>query len=132
MSQKTLEWRANRFYWAVIDTPILPRQHQRSEDHRGYLLEPYLPVPVDQVHTAYARLADGRMVACSVERSVLRSEVRLDAQCLVPDSIPAEVPGGEAVDPHALNLLTGTYEPAAALRVRRWTVLAALIAATAL
>jgi len=135
-------WPPERFYWAVLDTSILPdraRWWRRSREQYEYLLEPFLPIPISDVHAVYEPIDDDRVLACAVERRVLEGEIPAGAVTLSPSGAPpvtSEVDDegdllGETLAARALrmNLLTGSYAPAPVRRTRarlRRTVFALL------
>ena len=126
---------AERLYWAVLDPKPLGRT-AIARTECGYLFEDALPVPIESVHASYRWLADGRVVACGIDRAALEAMDRFGALTLVPASVPAPVlaaigPNAAAsLVPRDLNLLTGPFEPQAVRAARRrLLVTAASIAA---
>lgn len=123
-----------KLYWAVLDPkPLGRRLIARSEC--GFLFEDALPVPIESVHASYRWLADGRVVACGIDRGRLEAIDRTRMLTLVPSAIPEPVRAvlGEtaatALGSDDLNLLVGAFEPVAVGRARRrWLVSVASIA----
>jgi len=112
-----------RFYWAVLDAPA-------ARDRRaalGYLFEAVLPVPVERVHAVYVQLSDGRFLACGMDRDQIAGHE--SALVLGPKGLPEFL--DEAVDPVAINLLVGSFEPWAVRRSRRRVALIACAATLA-
>jgi len=115
-----LRWPADRLYWAVLDTTGLPpaRSRRARERQLGYVLERFIPLPLERVYAAYRRLDDHRVLACAAERDLL-ADLDPDAVTLTPESIPSFIE--EPVDPDSFNLLTGQFEPRIVKAARaRW------------
>lgn len=109
-----------RFYWAVLDAPA-------ARDRRaalGYLFESVLPVPVERVHAVHVPLSGGRVLACGMDREQLAAHE--GALVLGPETLPEFL--DEAVDPVAINLLVGSFEPRGIRRARRRVTLIACAA----
>ena len=121
------QWPSNRFFWALIDPRPLPRRLQRSHEQHRLLLEPHLPVPLADVHAAFARCADGQLVACAIEHRTLHNEVTPAMRRLIPEAVP-EALGADLAETHALNLLTGEYEPHASRRAGQLLFGSAIVA----
>lgn len=127
---------ASACYWAVIE-PSAVASSQRSRGQVGIareyldaLIADELPVPIEDVHTVYARAADASIIACAIDRSRL-TELKGDALRLTPESLPEFVAGRE-VDPDELNLLVGAFEPAPLVRERGRARVALVAAAIAM
>lgn len=114
-----------RFYWAVLDAP-------GARDRRtalGYLFESVLPVPVERVHAVYLPLSGGRFLACGMDLDRLAAHV--GTLVLGPEALPELL--DESIDPAAINLLVGPFEPRAIRCARRRVALiacAAILACT--
>jgi hypothetical protein len=123
---------ASRFYWGTVDASALPRGVGRDDERLGFLLEPLLPQPLDELKVVFQPLGERRFLACAMPRDRLHEEGGADALTLSPQDIPDFVGGG--VDPASLNLLVGelTPEPVRRLRRRHALLLAALSVASAL
>lgn len=110
-----------RFYWAVLDAPA-------ARDRRaalGYLFESVLPVPVERVHAVYSPLRENRFLACGMDREQLAAHE--GALVLGPETLPEFLHASvaEPIDPAAINLLLGSFEPRAIRRARRRVTLIA-------
>ena len=107
-------------YWAVLDARPLGRTRIAPAE-RGYLFEPFIPLPIEEVQAAYLPLADGRVVACGFERVRLDAMARDGLLSLSPDLVPDFVlrEAGCAVDPMSFDFLSGDFEP---VEVRRCVV----------
>ena len=115
-TDRHLQWPPERFYWAVIDASVLTRR-ARSEQ-LGFLFEPWVPQPLDELHAVYASLANRRYLACAVARTELEN-LPGDIETLTPAALPPFVE--EDVEPGRLNLLTGPFAPPPVRRLeRRW------------
>ncbi|MBL9118534.1 MAG: hypothetical protein JNL80_01310 [Phycisphaerae bacterium] len=112
---------AERLYWAVLDPRPLGRS-RIADSEMGFLFEDSLPVPIETVHARFARLADGRAIACGIDREALERLDRARLLSVTPDRIPEPVRElvGEsaALDAADFNLLVGAYEPVAVRSVR--------------
>lgn len=118
-------------FWAVLDVRPLGRTRIAPAE-RGYLFEPFIPLPIEEVQAAYLPLADGRVVACGFERVRLDAMARDGLLSLSPDLVPDFVlrEAGCAVDPMSFDFLSGDFEPVEVRRVhRRWAVSAAVLLA---
>lgn len=121
---------AERFYWAVLDTSILPSHAAKNTRQLGFLFEAVLPVPIENVHAAYVSSDPHSVVACGIDRHTIGELASHDLLRLGPDGLPpfvAEV-CGDSLDPRAINLLTDEYEPHAVKRMRTSTTLIACAA----
>lgn len=130
-----LQWPAERFYWAILDTSSMPgrpigrarRQHERL----GYLFESVLPgVTIEEVQAVYQCLPGDakRVLACGITCNVLEQEVDQCALTLSPQTAPAFV--DERVEPAALNLLTGRFCPKAVRRAHQRLMLSIALVLT--
>lgn len=126
---ESVRWPADRFYWAVLDASLLPRAARRDPERLGYLFEPLVPCELEDLHAVYVPGADGRVVACAAERAALDETVEGGATALGPDAVPDCVDA--TLDPAAINLLTGEYEPEAARSLRRTANRALLLSSVA-
>jgi type II secretory pathway component PulL len=114
----------DRFYWAVLDTRTLPKQHRRNARSLGFLLENVLPAPVESIHAAYhwSESETQRVIACAIAKDDLRDEINAHGGVLslFPDALPsfAAAASGKVIDPCSLNLLTGEFEPSPLRRSR--------------
>ena len=113
---------AHRFFWARLDAGSLPHQRRRNGQALGYLLEAHLPVPIDDVQTAFAPLTEhaDQYVACAMRREALAAVLRDHDQSLtlVPESCPQWL-NATALSTHQFNLLHGLFEPPALRNARR-------------
>ena len=118
-------WPADRFFWALLDTPGLVRPGPLPEALYAELADE-LPVPVDEVFAvvtptlpkAGSEVPFGQVVVCAMRRAEL-DQAALTTAALVPDAIPPEL--GVEASASSLNLLAGEYEPRQA-RVERFKV----------
>ncbi|MEN1705228.1 MAG: hypothetical protein AAGJ54_06895 [Planctomycetota bacterium] len=119
-------------YWGVIDPSRLPPlafavlRRRRVRERLAYLLEPVLPLPVDELHIEFAPLGNGSLLACGIERVRLEEIRDGGSSVAVPESLPEHLDLEAGVNPESLNLLTGEYEPPAAAASRRIRYSAAL------
>lgn len=122
-------WPAGRFYWAVLDASAIPGGGRPSREQLGFLLEPLVPQPLEELHAVYRPLGNRRFLACAVPREALH-EVEGEALSLRPDSLPEFV--SESIDPGEINLLCGPHTPAAIRRESRrgWRLVAAFALAS--
>lgn len=119
-----VQWPAERFYWGVIDASVLPPRRRRREQ-LGFLFEPWVPQPFDELQAVYEPLGDGRYLACAVVRAEL-AQLGADIETLTPKEVPSFVV--DKIEPGRLNLLTGCFTPPAVRRLeRRWAQAAVLI-----
>ncbi|HMN96842.1 MAG TPA: hypothetical protein PKC43_10230 [Phycisphaerales bacterium] len=133
-----LRWPPGAFYWAIVDlTPLgrsvgtmslrASRTGASPKVHRqiGYLLEPSLPVPLEQLHWSFTPLGDRQVLCCAVDRGRLEPLIRDHAalETLTPSATPAlPIDLDRPIDCEALNLLTGPFEPSRIAKVRRMIV----------
>lgn len=119
-----LKWPAERFYWAVFDASIL-RGRRRGGEQLGFLFEPCVPQPLDELHVVYESLGEGRYLACAVDRAEL-AQLEENIETLTPQALPPFVV--DEIEPSRLNFLTGQFTPPAVRRLeRRWSQAAVLI-----
>jgi hypothetical protein len=134
-----LRWPAGSFYWALLDTLTMPRRfgirgiREIRYEQLGYLFERSLPLPIDDVHSVYARTdASNRYIACGVDKSRLGNGLPLDAVTLAPETIPQWLtPAADGVQPDRFNLLVGDFEPTPARGLRRRIVVESVVLALA-
>ena len=115
--ERSLRWPRERFYWGVLDASILPRRP--DAERLGYLFEPLIPQPFDELQAVYHPLPNRRYIACAITRAAL-ADLAPAAVTLAPDALPDFV-GDEIkarVDPARLNVLTGEFTPPAVRRAR--------------
>ena len=123
-SDHHVQWPAERFYWAVLDASVLPRGRRRREQ-LGFLFEPWVPQPLDELHAVYEALGDGRYLACAVDRAELE-QLEANIETLTPSALPPFV--DDKLEPCRLNLLTGQFTPPPVRRLeRRWAQAAVMI-----
>lgn len=130
-------WPAGKFYWAKLDASSLPARNvlglrvAPTPAQLGYLFENVLPLPVDELQTAFVKIRGGRSasnstyLACGIERSRLRADLPANAVSLTPnnlDEVEVLRDLGD-LDPGALNLLHGDFEPSTIRRLRRRSML---------
>jgi hypothetical protein len=115
MSRYTSEsWPAERFYWAVVDANGWTTSGPLPKGCIGALADE-VPIPADELHAVCTPTSDLRLVVCAVERPALED---LDPNLL--SLTPAELPDavGGLVEPSALELLVGEFEPRPLRRAR--------------
>lgn len=113
---------ADQLFWCVAEMPST--KHVRSGALVPGLLpslEDEIPVPLDDVHAVCTRVDDRRVLICACPKSSL-AQAAPGVMSLTPDVIPPAL--GVVASPSELNLLVGTFEPAAlrAARGRRQAV----------
>lgn len=110
------------FYWAIVDRTLLNRRTNNRETGLGYLFENILPVPIENVQTVYHDLAEGKTLACGMERQTLQTFAGVgEAITLTPTALPVFI--DLDVNPDTLNLLTGHFEPKRIRWLRRrWLI----------
>ena len=130
-----LRWPAERFYWAILESPDVSLgrvlQTRRAIQRLGYLFESALPgEAIEQIQAVYQRLPghSRRFVACGVPTQLLEREVDQSALTLSPQSMPSFVDA--SIDPARLNLLTGPFLPKAVQHLRRRWLLHVCVIAT--
>lgn len=107
-----------RFFWGVLDTSLLRSSGRSRGDQFGYLFEPFLPVPLEEVHTVYTRIDDEHVLGCAIERRILDEEVPPTALSLHPEAAPTDLEISEDRLTR-LNLLTGRYTPPPIRKIER-------------
>lgn len=129
---------SSSFYWALLDEGMLKGRSGRRKQQLDYLFESVLPLPVEQLQTAYLKVTNAqdrpRCLACGMDRERLKNvldEAAIKPHAIVPSELPgfirSEV-GSLDPEPESLNLLTGDYEPAALKRARRgWRLQVAVL-----
>lgn len=134
---------ADQLYWAVLDPSVLgprsPRQLRELAEQGAAelidLLAAKLPVDSEEVHSVFAALGDGRVLAVAVSLDKLVSLQSSDLLAVTPDALPQELGTDVDTDPQRLNFLVGEHEPVP-IRVARqrigWVAAFALIAVTGL
>lgn len=141
ITKLVLPWQ--RFYWAILDMNDSPQTVRSvlSSTTRAVLDERFqyeLPLPVDQVATAYAAADQRSVTACGLEIDVLHQELESHPALLTlaPDGLPPQLRDRFAdFQPERLNLLVAAHEPAPIRRLRatcRRTVLAIVAASLVL
>ena len=129
-SSMDLRWPCERFYWCILDASLLPAGEKATDERMRFVLEPELPVPLDDVHAVFVPAAGNpaKVVACALPKEVLRRDVPAQALTLGPSDAPAFVRDAfeKGLDPTKLNLLVGEFEPATVRSWRRRTTCAAL------
>ena len=83
---RTLE--CEQCYWEVLDASRLPGRTVSSEQ-LGFLLEPLVPRPLDELHVLYRPLSGRRYLACAVPLEVLEGQVDPRLTSLRPASLPS-------------------------------------------
>lgn len=121
---------AERFYWAVLPVPGAGRMLTASPAALTQMLEPDVPLPPSELHAAFVRLDDQRVLACAIARAELASA---DAISIRPAAAPDFV--GRPFDLGSLELLTGEFLPRPIRRersLRRVALLSSLLVIAAL
>lgn len=137
----SLHMAAESFYWALLDANVVKGARIRNTRQLDYLFETVIPLPVEQLQTAYLKLQparDGKLnyVACGMERERIRRELDQHGDpplvlrpAQVPEFIAAAV--GEQVakaELDQLNMLLGELEPKLLRTFRkRWRVQLAVL-----
>jgi hypothetical protein len=131
-------WDPDRFFWAVLTVDLPPHADLQAPGVRASLdagLEPHVPIPIEQLATAYMKLGDGKVLACAVSEAAARREAP-DAITLAPARLPPWLEEGAAAgDPGSMNVLTGANTPSpvrAAERKQQLVVAAAIMLAAGL
>ena len=83
-----LQWPVERFYWAVIDASVLSSGWRPRREQLGFLFEPFVPQPLEELHVVYEPLADRRYLACAVDRAELQQELAAEIVTLTPMALP--------------------------------------------
>jgi len=113
---------AEAFYFATVKWPKRGRPHLQQV---LFVIEPYLPVPLEDIHACIAFATDGSIVVCALPRELLQT-CPANAQSISPASVPTFLDG--MVEADEFNLLTGPFEPRRVRRVRWASTLAAYLA----
>jgi hypothetical protein len=125
-----VRWPCERFYWSILDTSLIPAGEKATDERLRYLLEPDLPIPLDDVHAVFVRVSGipSRVVTCAVSKEILRRDVPARSLTLGPSDAPAFVRDavGKGFDSARLNVLVGEFEPVAVRLWRQLTTFAAL------
>jgi hypothetical protein len=127
-AEEHVRWPAESFYFAVLDGSLLPRSFfLKPTEQLGYLLEPLVPQPLEELHVIFHPLPKRRYLACAIPRKTLASSLHPSTLTLTPESLPPFV--SENVLPDRLNLLTGPFTPKRVRELKaRWSFeLAALL-----
>ncbi len=144
-SSRDLRWPPERFYWSIVDSAAPQPSGWADPDTIGALAEDDVPIAVSDtsddpsvsspLHAAYARMDDRRLLVCAIERAHL-DDVPPTTLTLAPASLPECLAGQAAIDPAALNLLIGPFEPREVRRARSTrhavSTLGAIVATTLL
>jgi hypothetical protein len=118
-----LVWRAERFYWAVIDA----RGYRGSGPLPDALLPEFqavCPQPVESYHAVCVPIQSGEAAGCLLVCAAAFADLeslRSHIERLVPDRVPAICADAVQLSPvlPALNMLVGAFEPKP-VRARRW------------
>ncbi len=137
-------WPAERFFWGTLEAPGV-RRSGALPPAMALSFADDVPVPLENLHPVMTPLSadadpnsgtsheSGRILVCAARRADLMPLVA-SARSLRPATLPPFLKG--VVDPAAINLLVGAFEPLATRRKRRlaitgfallWTVLALAI-----
>ena len=125
-------WPCECFYFAVLDTSLLPKGTRVTDEQLGYLFEAELPEPIESLHAIYRRIEGAKYLACGVstERIANARDALADAVSLTPQTLPPymwkETLGFRGAE--TLNLLGGAFEPATIRRLRRRVAMVGLAA----
>lgn len=123
-------WPADRFFWGTLEAPGV-RRSGPLPPALALSFADDVPVPLEDLHPVMAPLsadADpnsgtsheaGRILVCAARRADLTPLVA-GARSLRPASLPPFLEG--VVEPMAINLLVGAFEPLSARRKRQRTV----------
>jgi hypothetical protein len=111
--------------WSVLDAPESIRRGILPAGLRS-TFEDDVPGDGTRLHAVLASLDDGRAIVCGIEASSL-SELDPGVLSLTPGALPSCI--NATLDPAALNLLIGPFEPRPLRRARavRHAVLAATL-----
>lgn len=128
--ERHVRWPPERFYWAVLDASILPKPGRIRPQQLGFLLEPLVPQPLEELHAIFEALPDRRYLACALDRARLEAGLGPSVESLTPSALPPFVRDG--IEAERLNLLTGPFTPEVVRRVERRRVHAAVLVGLAL
>ncbi|MBX3388494.1 MAG: hypothetical protein KF691_03450 [Phycisphaeraceae bacterium] len=124
ITKLVLPWQ--RFYWAILDVNDAPQTARslHSSAARAMLDDRFqseLPLPVDQIATAYATTVRNSVIACGLEIEVLRRELESHPALLtlVPDGLPPQLRDRfPEFQLEQLNLLVAAHEPVPIRKLR--------------
>jgi len=117
------------FYWGVLEKGSLARGTFGGTIDPGFLFESVLPVPIESVHAVYSSVGSGRLLACAMDRDVLRAHTDPDVVAITPASLPPFLlERGVDIDLDTLQLLTCEFEPLVMRRARRRAVVLVIAA----
>ncbi len=120
MSPSVTKIPAELLYWGHLPAGTT------SGDALRFRFERFLPIPIEQLHSAQVAIANGGFLIVGIEPDRLRAYLATRTDItpatweLVPDRLPehvAEIPGA-AQRLSTLNLLHGDFEPAPSRRLR--------------
>jgi hypothetical protein len=123
-------WPADRFFWGTLEAPGV-RRLGALPPAMALSFADDVPVPIEDLHPVMTPLSatatsngetsrdSGRILVCAARCADLTPLVA-SARSLRPASLPSFLEGG--IDPAAINLLVGAYEPLAARRKRQRTI----------
>ena len=105
---------AEHCYWAVLQERCGAAVSRKDRIRLDFAFEGELPMPIEEVITAYAPLDEHRTLACAVDRNQAPSAVDAGALVLRPDNPPEFVQQAtpdinSAISP--MNFLTGHAAP---------------------
>lgn len=112
---------ADRCYWAILHEHCPTRQGRKDRQRLDFAFEGELPMPIEQVLTAYDRIDDKRTLACAIDRSTAEAALESGAVVLQPCEPPEFVQEGIGDTPNALdqmNFLIGDATPRTLRRSR--------------
>lgn len=123
-------WPAERFFWGTLEAPGV-RRSGPLPPAMALSFADDVPVPLENLHPVMTPLAadadpntgtsheSGRILVCAARRADLMPLVA-SARSLRPAMLPPFLEG--VVEPTAINLLVGAFEPLAARRTRQRTI----------
>lgn len=115
------------FFWSLVDGNVVRGARDRREALLA-MVESDLPLPLEQVHVAVTELADGKVLACGMERERVaqivqdRGNLQNEVVVLAPAAFAPFVAAAAeeaGIDPRSLNMLTGEFTPKGVARARR-------------
>jgi type II secretory pathway component PulL len=106
------------FFGLLDDVPGRGSERLRE---LGYQFEGLVPLPIDELQVAYAKLENGKVVACGCPVSMAQQH-RSKAEVLIPDILPdwMEIDLSDAQQLQ-LNMLTGKCRPVSVIKRNRST-----------